>query len=130
MPLVRIEICQGKSAEYKKAILDGVHQALVSSLGIPDTDRFQRLYELPLSNYELPPDRSDDVTIIEITIFKGRTSKTKKALYQAIVENLNENPGITGYDVLIILLEPPLENWGVRGGKPASEIDFDFKIDV
>ncbi len=130
MPLVKIEICQGKSVEHKKAILDGVHQALVSSLGIPDNDRFQRLYELPITNFEFPPDRSDDVTIIEITMFKGRTSKTKKALFQAIVNNLEKNPGINGHDIMIIIFEPPLENWGVRGGIPASEVDFGFKIDV
>ena len=41
-----------------------------------------------------------------------------------------DNIGIDGQDIMIILLEPPLENWGVRGGKPASEVDFDFKIDV
>ena len=130
MPLVKIEIIEGKSKEYKKAVLDGVHQALVKTLGIPDSDRFQRLYELPRSNFQFPPDRSENVTIIDITLFKGRSLKAKKALYQAIVENLSEKPGITGYDIMIILLEPPLENWGVRGGKPASEIDFDFKIDV
>lgn len=63
-------------------------------------------------------------------MFKGRSLKAKKELYQVIIENLCKNPGITGYDIMIILLEPPLENWGVRGGKPASEIYFDFKIDV
>lgn len=130
MPLVKIEIIEGKPKEYKEAVLDGVHQALVRALGIPDSDRFQRLYELPLPNFEFQPDRSENVTIIEITMFKGRSIKAKKELYQAIVENLSENPGITGYDLMIILLEPPLENWGVRGGKPASEIDFEFKIDV
>lgn len=130
MPLVKIEILEGKSAKHKKAILDGVHQALVDTLGIPDSDRFQRLYELPLSHYEFPPDRSEEVTIIEITMLKGRTAETKKALYQAIINNLRKNPGINGYEVMIILFEPPLENWGVRGGKPASEIDFGFKIDV
>jgi hypothetical protein len=31
---------------------------------------------------------------------------------------------------LIILLEPPMDNWGIRGGKPASEVDLGFKIDV
>jgi phenylpyruvate tautomerase PptA (4-oxalocrotonate tautomerase family) len=130
MPLVKIEILEGKPQEHKKAILDGVHQALVDTLMIPDSDRFQRLYELPLSDFEFPPDRSENVTIIEITMFKGRTLETKTALYQAIVDNLENKPGITGFDVMIILLEPPLENWGVRGGKPASEIDFGFKIDI
>ena len=32
MPLVRIEILKGKSQEYKKALLDAVHDALELSL--------------------------------------------------------------------------------------------------
>lgn len=130
MPLVKIEIYEGKSSEYKNAILNGVHQALVQVLAIPESDRFQRLYELRASEFETPPDRSDQATIIEITMFKGRSSDIKKELFKTIIKNLSRNPGIDGYDIVIILLEPPLENWGVRGGKPASEIDFDFKIDI
>jgi phenylpyruvate tautomerase PptA (4-oxalocrotonate tautomerase family) len=38
--------------------------------------------------------------------------------------------GIQGTDIMIVINEPPLENWGVAGGKPASEVDFGFKIDV
>jgi hypothetical protein len=53
-----------------------------------------------------------------------------KKLYTTIVRNLAEDPGITSNDITIILLEPPLENWGVRGGKPGNEVDFGFKIDV
>ncbi|MCE7698647.1 MAG: 4-oxalocrotonate tautomerase family protein, partial [Methanobacterium paludis] len=49
-PLVKIEILKGKSEKYKKAILNGVHNALVESFGIPEDDRFQRLYELPEDN--------------------------------------------------------------------------------
>ena len=129
-PLVKIEIRKGFSAEYKKAILDGVHQALVDALGIPDSDRFQRIYELDMEDFECPTDRTDAVTMIQITMFPGRSFNAKKKLYQAIVKNLGENPGIDGYDILIILLEPPMDNWGIRGGKPASEVDLGFKIDV
>ena len=129
-PLVKIEIMKGKSEEYKKAVLNGVHNALVESFGIPEDDRFQRLYELPKDNFEYPPNRTGNVTLIEAKILKGRSLKAKKELYMAIVRNLAENPGITGNDITIILLEPPLENWGVRGGKPGSEVDFGFKINV
>ncbi|MGE5396183.1 MAG: tautomerase family protein [Chitinophagales bacterium] len=45
MPQVRIEILSGKSLAYKKSLLDGVHRALVDLLKIPESDRFQRLYE-------------------------------------------------------------------------------------
>lgn len=130
MPLVKIEIRKGYSPEYKKAILDGVHQALVDALGIPDSDRFQRIYELDKEDFECPPDRTRAVTMIQITMFPGRSFDAKKKLYQNIVHNLGENPGIDGNDILIILLEPPMENWGIRGGKPASEVDLGFKIDV
>ena len=51
-PLVKIEIRKGKSKEYKKALLDGVHDALVEAIEIPDYDRFQRLYELENDNFE------------------------------------------------------------------------------
>jgi PBP1b-binding outer membrane lipoprotein LpoB len=33
-------------------------------------------------------------------------------------------------DVLIVINEPPLKNWGISGGKPASEVNIGFKIDV
>lgn len=129
-PLVKIEIRKGKTAEYKKAILDGVHQALIDAFKIPETDRFQRIYELDKTDFECPPDRTDAVTIIQITIFPGRSFEAKKALYQNIVKNLGENPGISGQDIFILLLEPPMENWGIRGGQPANEVDLGFNLEV
>ncbi|MGF7119127.1 tautomerase family protein [Methanobacterium oryzae] len=130
MPLVKIEIRKGKSDEYKKAILDGIHDALVNAIKIPDHDRFQRLYELEDENFEVPETKTDNVTIIEITMFKGRSMESKRNLYTEIIDNLAKNPGIDGNDITIVLLEPPLENWGVKGGKPASEVDLGFNINV
>lgn len=130
MPLVKIEIRKGKTREYKKAILDGVHDALVQAIKIPDYDRFQRIYELDEANFEIPETKTDNVTLIEITMFKGRSIQSKKELYKAINDNLSQNPGIDGNEITIILHEPPLENWGVRGGKPASEVDLGFDIKV
>lgn len=130
MPQVKIEIIKGKSVEYKKAILDGVHSALVEAFKIPEYDRFQRLYELEPSSFEISENKTQNFTLIEIIILKGRSIEAKKKLYQAIVKNLAETPGIDGQDIVIVLHEPPLENWGVRGGKPASEVDFGFKLDV
>ena len=50
--IVKIEIRKGKSGEYKKALLSGVHQALVQAIKIPDHDRKQRFYELDADNFE------------------------------------------------------------------------------
>ena len=129
-PLVKIEILKGKSKEYKKALLDGIHDALVESIKIPDDDRFQRLYELENDNFEYPYTKTDNVTIIEIIMFKGRSFPAKKAFYESLIRKLALNPGIKGEDITIVLHEPPLENWGIRGGKPANEVDLGFEIKV
>lgn len=130
MPLVKIEMVKGKSDDYKKAVLNSVHQALVACFKIPDDDRMQRLYELEKKHFEISSNKSDDFIIIELTVFKGRSDEAKKTLYQAIVDNLHHSIGINKNDVLIVINEPPLENWGIGGGKPASEVDLGFDINV
>jgi len=70
------------------------------------------------------------VTLIEITLFKGRSIESKKALYGSIVNNLASDPGIDSEDIVIVLYGPPLENWGIKGGKPANEVDLGFEIKV
>lgn len=130
MPLVKVEIFTGKSKEYKKKLLDSIHSALVESFKIPDNDRIQRLYELDPDNFETVQGKSDKYTLIEITVFKGRSIEAKRILYSRIVKNLNESLEIAGSDVLIVINEPPLENWGIRGGKAAIDIDLGFKIEV
>lgn len=130
MPLVKIELVKGKNPEYKKALLNGVHQALVDCFNIPDDDRIQRLYELEKENFEISTNKTENFVLIELTVFKGRSFEAKKKLYEAIVDNLESALGIKRTDVLIVINEPSLENWGVAGGKPASEVDLGFKIDV
>jgi 4-oxalocrotonate tautomerase family enzyme len=130
MPLVKITLRTGTSHEYRAAILDGVHAALVEAFRIPDADRHQMVFELDADHFEIPANKTDKFVVIEIIAFLGRSYEAKKALYAAIVRNLEKAPGIPGNDVLIIIHEPPAGNWGVRGGKPASEVDLGFKIDV
>jgi phenylpyruvate tautomerase PptA (4-oxalocrotonate tautomerase family) len=130
MPLVKVEIIEGKTKEYKQAIFDAVHNALVETIKIPDIDRTQRIYELKKENFEIMEGRSENFTLIEIALFSGRSIEMKKALYLNIVEKLALSPRIDKEDVLILLHEESKENWGMRGGKIATEIDFGFKINV
>ncbi len=130
MPIVRIEMLRGKSPEYRKTILNVVHQALVDCFKIPHYDRNQRIIEIDKENFEHPENRSEDYLLIEITAFKGRSNEAKKNLYQSIVDHLVQELGIARTDIIIVIHEPPLENWGIAGGKPANEVNLGFKIDV
>jgi len=63
-------------------------------------------------------------------MFAGRSLSAKRHLYEAIVRNLGQPPiRISSDDILIVLHEVPLENWGV-GGHPAGEVDLGFKVSV
>ena len=88
-----------------------------------------RLIEHPASHFAVPPGRGEKFTLVEVTMFSGRSMAAKRALYQAIVRNLTAL-GVPALDIKITLIEAPPENWGLRGGMPASEIELGFKIDV
>jgi len=128
--MVKIEIRAGKTAAYKKALLDGIHQALVDAFKIPDYDRNQKIYELVQKNMEIPSNKTADYIVIEITALQGRSMEAKRNLYKNIVTELSARVGIKGDDVAIILHEVPMENWGVLGGKPANEVDLGFNVKV
>ena len=126
MPLVEIQVLKGRSAPEKKGIFDAVHNALMDALKIPDDDRLQRLVEHDSEDFEAP---SESFTIVKVTMFPGRSLAAKRALYQALVTRLGPL-GIPPEDVFIVLQEPPLDNWGIRGGQPASEVDLGFQLEV
>jgi len=50
-------------------------------------------------------------------------------LYRSIVEGL-EPLGIPRHHVTILIREITRENWGIRGGQAACDVDLGFKIDV
>ncbi len=74
-------------------------------------------------------EKSERFTRVEIELLLGGSLRAKRALYQSIVQNLSAL-GIPRDEIKIILIEIPLENWGVRGGLPASGSDIVFKVDV
>ena len=111
------------------AVIDAVQSALREALTIPESDRTLRVIEHLPSHFAVPPGRGDRFTLVEITMFSGRSMDAKRTLYQAIVRNLVPL-GVPALDIKITLIETPPENWGLRGGMPASEIDLGFKIDV
>ena len=129
MPLTRIEVRRSWSADEVQAILDAVHRAQCEALQLPESDRQIRYIEHQPEHFLVPPGKSANYTLVEITLFAGRSLAAKRRLYQALVSNLGAL-GIAATDIFIVLHEVPLENWGIRGGVPASEVDLGFRVDL
>lgn len=81
MPKIKIDIIEGKSNEYKKQLLNIVHDSLVEAIKIPDYDRIQILNEHKSTNFEIPPGKTENYTSIEILMFPGRSLEAKRKLY-------------------------------------------------
>jgi phenylpyruvate tautomerase PptA (4-oxalocrotonate tautomerase family) len=96
---------------------------------IPDGDRNQRLIEYDPADFESASDKGERFTIVTIDAFAGRSADAKRALYREMVSNL-EQVGIPSSDVVVVIHDVPPQSWGVRGGKPASEVDLGYDIEV
>ena len=121
MPLVRISLAPGRSLDDRRAIADGVHQALVETVGVPAADRFQVVEEVPGPDLHFSPDylgiaRTAGVVFVQIFLSVGRSVETKKALYAKMAENLAVSPGLRTEDLVINLVEVAKENWSFGNG--------------
>lgn len=129
MPLVKIERRRRDGACAKADLFEAVHQAIRAAFHTPPHDRTQRFVEYQAEDFEIPPGCSEALTIIEISAFAGRSLDAKRALYREIVSRTSAL-GIPSEDVFIVLHDVPLENWGLKGGQAACDVDFGFKIKV
>jgi len=129
MPVAKIEVRKVRPASDVAALIESVYQAQREALKVPEGDRQIRYIEHKSEHFAVPPGKTENYTLVEITLFPGRSLDAKRILYRSIVRRFGEL-GIAPTDIFIILNEPPLDNWGIRGGVPASEVDIGFKLDV
>jgi phenylpyruvate tautomerase PptA (4-oxalocrotonate tautomerase family) len=122
-------VLKGRSEEEKMALLEAVHSALRAAFKIPGNDRDFRIFEFDPANFIFSEEKTRDYTLIEMDVFPGRSLEAKRQLYRLIVDNL-KSIGIQPTDVIITMTEIPLDNWGIRAGVPASEIDLGFELGV
>jgi phenylpyruvate tautomerase PptA (4-oxalocrotonate tautomerase family) len=123
MPLVRIDVPQGKSAEYRRTISDVVCDTMINVLNVPKDNRFHVIAEHASTNLLIDPTylgihRSENAIIIQITLNEGRaTLELKKVYYKALVDGLHERLGLRRDDVVINLVEVKKENWSMGNGE-------------
>ena len=122
MPLVRIDLLEGKTPEYRIEIGRIVYQAMLDVMNVPKNDRFQVITEhsktgLQFDREYLGVHRSDDCIFLQITLNSGRTVEMKRRFYKAIADGLHESLKVRREDVLINLVEVAKENWSFGNGE-------------
>lgn len=108
---------------------DLIHNALVETLGLPPEKRFQRFINLDAEDFIFPSDRTYAYTIIEISLFEGRSPQAIKTLLEKIMADARIALNIAANDIEITVFETPRRCWGIRG-KTGDELQLSYKVGV
>ena len=111
----------------REKLSDTLHTCVVEAFKYPENKRAHRFFYMDKGDFYYPEGRSEQYTILEISLFEGRSIASKKMLYKLIFERFESELGISANDVEITLFETPLHNWGIRG-KPADELVLDYQV--
>jgi len=121
MPLARIDLPGGKTAQYRSAVGQTVYEAMIAVLNVPKDDHFQVIAEhsktdLVIDSNYLGIQRTSNAIVIQVTLNEGRSLELKKAFYKAVADGLSERVGLRREDVFINLVEVKKENWSFGNG--------------
>jgi hypothetical protein len=107
------------------AEIDG---CLTAVLGYPRGRQYYRF--LPLEEWQFihPDDRTTQYTIVELTLYSGRSDRALKALLDALVERVPKALGLKPSDAEFIIYEVPRKFWALRG-QIASDIELGYSLE-
>lgn len=113
----------------KAQLSDVIHSCVVEALSYPTDKRAHRFFPLDAADFYYPAGRTEKYTIIEISMFEGRSVEARKKLIRLLFEKINQACGITPQDVEITIFETPKHNWGIRG-QSGDELSLNYKVEV
>ena len=121
MPLIRIDLIEGRSDQQITALGDALMRTLVEVYGLPERDRFQIVTEhkpgrLTALDVGLGIERSEQVVIIQIFTQTGRTTHEKQTFFAALAAALKEI-GVDGADLVVGFVENTAADWSFGFGR-------------
>ncbi len=122
MPLVRIDLAEGRSLEFGKQVGQIIYGALTDVMNAPKDDLFQIITEHPQFGLQFDREflgvhRSDQCNFVQITLNSGRTVEMKQRFYKAVADGLHESLKLRREDIFISLIEVTKENWSFGNGE-------------
>ncbi len=129
MAQVKIYGVRSELNAIKSQLSEIIQACLVDALQIPPNKRFQRFFALEPEDFWFPNDRSARYTIIEISMFEGRSITAKKQLIRLLYERTQSELNLEANDLEITIFETPRCNWGIRG-QNGDEIGLNYSVIV
>jgi phenylpyruvate tautomerase PptA (4-oxalocrotonate tautomerase family) len=121
VPLVRIDLVEGRTDHEVAVLADTVQEVLEEVFAAPPRDRYQVISEhrpgrLVLQDTGLGFERTDGVVLVQV-VQQGRTTGQKQALYAALAERLQAKAGVAPTDLVVSVTENTRADWSFGLGR-------------
>ncbi|WP_100407768.1 tautomerase family protein [Bacillus solitudinis] len=113
----------------KETLSNVIHSCMVEALEFPSDKKFHRFFPMDKEDFYFASGRTEAYTVIEVSMFEGRTVEAKKQILKLLFERINSELSISPQDVEITIFETPKHNWGIRG-LPGDELALNYKVNV
>jgi phenylpyruvate tautomerase PptA (4-oxalocrotonate tautomerase family) len=121
VPLLRIDVIEGRSEKELKELLDAIHRATVAAFKVPERDRYQIVHEhssagIRIEDTGLGIPRSDRSIIVQMTT-RPRSRLEKQNFYELLCRELVQHCGMKASDVVVSITQNGDEDWSFGYGR-------------
>jgi phenylpyruvate tautomerase PptA (4-oxalocrotonate tautomerase family) len=121
MPLVRIDVQEGRSPAALRKIADVVQDVMLDVFAAPPRDRYQIITEHSVGHIiaedtGLGFERTDGVVVIQI-FQQGRSAEQKSAAFAALASRLAAECGVNPADLIVSVSANRREDWSFGLGE-------------
>lgn len=121
MPLVRIDVQQGRTSEELRRLADVVQEVMEHVFAAPRRDRYQVVTEHPVGHViaedsGLGYSRTDKIVVLQI-FHQGRSVEQKVAAYEQLAVRLEKECGLAPSDLVITMVENDRTDWSFGEGR-------------
>jgi phenylpyruvate tautomerase PptA (4-oxalocrotonate tautomerase family) len=121
MPLLRIDVIQGRSEAELKELLDVIHGATLAAFKVPERDRYHIVHEHPVAEMTIEDTglgipRTERIVMVQVTT-RPRSRLEKQNFYELLCQELLLRCGVKASDVVVSITQNADEDWSFGYGR-------------
>ena len=121
MPLLRIDVIEGRTQTELKELLDAIHGATLAAFKVPERDRYQIVHQHPAAEMRIEDTglgipRTERIVMVQVTT-RPRSRFEKQNFYELLCQELLRRCGVQASDVVVSITQNADEDWSFGYGR-------------
>jgi phenylpyruvate tautomerase PptA (4-oxalocrotonate tautomerase family) len=121
MPLLRIDVIEGRTEAELRELLDAIHCAMLAAFKVPERDRYQIVREHPAAEMRIEDTglgipRTERVVMVQVTT-RPRSRLEKQSFYELLCQELARRCDMKASDIVVSIMQNNDEDWSFGYGR-------------